>query len=72
MRAVEVLCGRGLFGYERRLTGFRGARKIIRIRTKMTGANGAMFSTPADHGIRHRYPFGPDSLTLACELVHAD
>jgi hypothetical protein len=30
----EFLFGRGSFRGERRLTGFRGARKIIRIRTK--------------------------------------
>ena len=39
--ATELLFGRGGFGGERRLTGFRGARKIIRIRTKCPAAGNA-------------------------------
>jgi hypothetical protein len=32
--ATELLFGSGLFGRERRLTGFQGARKIVRTRMK--------------------------------------
>jgi hypothetical protein len=65
------LFGSGNFRGERRLTGFRGARKIIRIRTKRPAASNVKFSTPVDHAAKHfLLPF--DSLTLACELVHAD
>jgi hypothetical protein len=31
--AIELLFGSGLFRFQRRLTGFGGARKIVRIRT---------------------------------------
>jgi hypothetical protein len=40
-KATELLFGRGNFRGERRLTGFRGARKIIRIRTKCPAASNA-------------------------------
>jgi hypothetical protein len=35
--AIGVLFGSGLFGRERRLTGFGGARKIVRIRMSTGG-----------------------------------
>jgi hypothetical protein len=56
--ATGFLFGKGGFHRERRLTGFRGARKIIRIRTNAPAADNSEFSTLADHGTRHRYPFG--------------
>jgi hypothetical protein len=39
--AVEVLFGNGDFRFDGRLTGFRGARNIVRIRTKCPAANDA-------------------------------
>jgi hypothetical protein len=45
------------------LTGFRRARKIVRIRTKCPAANDAIVSTPLMQGIATIATF--DSLTLA-------
>jgi hypothetical protein len=61
--SIEVLSGKGTFRLEGRLTGFRRARKIIRIRTKCPAANDATFSTPLTQGIATIATF--DSLTLA-------
>jgi hypothetical protein len=77
-RAIAGLFGSGLFCRERRLTGFDAARKIIRIRTKCPAADTTEFSTRADRVTSPScywasLPVSPfDSLTPACELVHAD
>jgi hypothetical protein len=60
---TEVLSGKGTFRLEGRLTGFRRARKIVRIRTNAPAANDAIVSTPLPQGIATIATF--DSLTLA-------
>jgi hypothetical protein len=63
MRATEVSSGKGIFRLEGRLTGFRRARKIVRVRTKCPAANDATFSAPLTQGIATIATF--DSMTLA-------
>jgi hypothetical protein len=63
MRATEVLFSKGTFRLEGRLTGFRRARKIVRVRTKCPAANDATFSTPPTQGVATIATF--DSMTLA-------
>jgi hypothetical protein len=53
--ATELLFGTAPFRFERRLTGFRGARKIVRIRTKCPAADNTEFSSRAGHVTKHRY-----------------
>jgi hypothetical protein len=60
---LRFYSAKALFAHEGRLTGFRRARKIVRIRTKCPAANDATFSTPLTQGIATIATF--DSLTLA-------
>jgi hypothetical protein len=50
--AIELLFGSGLFRGQGRLTGFGGARNIIRIRTNCMAAADKMFSMPPELRLR--------------------
>jgi hypothetical protein len=51
-RQSAVLIGSGGFRFERRLTGFRGARNIVRIRTNTPGGDRPRFVDAAGNATR--------------------
>jgi hypothetical protein len=64
-RAHQVLSGKVGFRSEGRLTGFRGARNIVRTRTKYPAATGATVPAPGDRAANPAF-----AKVSACRPMH--